>query len=74
MNLYRTRPLLGEGGLDVTIEGLDYMNDDPSDVDVLYGKVQEHSGRLQVFLITFVKDKAESQPLRIHPFRKLLTK
>lgn len=41
------RPLLGEGDFDVTIEGLEYMNDDPSEVDVLYGKVQEHSGRLQ---------------------------
>ena len=46
---YLTRPLLGEGDLDVIIEGLEYMNDDPSEVDVLYGKVQEHSGRLQVF-------------------------
>ena len=53
----------------MTIEGLEYMNDDPSEVDVLYGKVQEHSGRLQVFFfITFVKDKTEN------PFRKLLTK
>ena len=52
INLYLTRPLLGEGDLDVTIEGLEYMNDDPSEVDVLYGKVQEHSGRLQVFFLS----------------------
>ena len=43
-----TRPLLGQGDLEVTIEGLEYMNDDPGEVDVLYAKVQEHSGRLQV--------------------------
>ena len=43
-----TRPLLGQGDLDVSIEGLEYMNDDPGEVDVLYAKVQEHSGRLQV--------------------------
>merc|ERR1711934_1238501 len=41
------RPLLGQGDLEVTIEGLEYMNDDPGEVDVLYAKVQEHSGRLQ---------------------------
>ena len=50
------------------IGGLEYMNDDPSEVDVLYGKVQEQSGRLQVFLITLLKDQTEN------PFRKLLTK
>ena len=32
----------------MSIEGLEYMNDDPGEVDVLYAKVQEHSGRLQV--------------------------
>jgi len=41
------RPLLGQGDLEVTIEGLEYMNDDPGEVDVLYAKVQEQSGRLQ---------------------------
>jgi len=41
------RPLLGQGDLEVSIEGLEYMNDDPGEVDVLYAKVQEHSGRLQ---------------------------
>ena len=43
------RPLLGQGDLEVSIEGLEYMNDDPGEVDVLYAKVQEHSGRLQVW-------------------------
>ena len=40
--------MLGQGDLEVSIEGLEYMNDDPGEVDVLYAKVQEHSGRLQV--------------------------
>ena len=47
--IFPTRPLLGQGDLEVTIEGLEYMNDDPGEVDVLYAKVQEQSGRLQVF-------------------------
>jgi len=41
------RPLLSQGDLEVSIEGLEYMNDDPGEVDVLYAKVQEPSGRLQ---------------------------
>ena len=33
------RPLLGGGPLTVPVQGLEYMNDDPACVDVLYAKV-----------------------------------
>ena len=33
------RPILKGEGLHYTIRGLEYMNDDPSAVDVLYAKV-----------------------------------
>lgn len=35
------RPILDQYGnvLDIRVLGVEYMNDDPSDVDVLYGKV-----------------------------------
>ena len=32
----------------MSIQGLEIMNDDPGEVDVLYAKVEEQSGRLQV--------------------------
>jgi activating signal cointegrator complex subunit 1 len=44
------RPLLEEaGGLTIALRGLHYMNDDPSEVDVLYCNcgAEEESGRLQ---------------------------
>ena len=40
-------PILNDCGLEFEISGLEIMNDDPSDVDVLYGKVIEKSGKLQ---------------------------
>ena len=42
------RPLFDGEELEVSIEGLEIMNDDPGEVDVLYAKVEEQSGRLQV--------------------------
>lgn len=33
--------------LDIHIKGLEYMNDDPSQVDVLYAKVEDSSNRIQ---------------------------
>ena len=40
-------PVLDGGQLEFEISGLEIMNDDPSDVDVLYGKVKDSSGKLQ---------------------------
>ena len=40
-------PLLGADRLSFNICGLEIMNDDPSDVDVLYGKIVDKSGKLQ---------------------------
>ena len=42
------RPLFDGEELEVSIQGLEIMNDDPGEVDVLYAKVEEQSGRLQV--------------------------
>ena len=33
--------------LEFEISGLEIMNDDPSDVDVLYGRVKDSTGKLQ---------------------------
>ncbi|CAH1781635.1 unnamed protein product [Owenia fusiformis] len=43
-------PILQGNPLTVDIEGLEYMNDDPCNVDVLYAKVQPHDGtdKLQI--------------------------
>lgn len=40
-------PLVGEKPLKVDVSGLEYMNDDPAEVDVLYGKVTDVDGTLQ---------------------------
>jgi hypothetical protein len=43
MNLHR--PILRGEPLHVQLHGLEYMNDDPSEVDVLYAKVKDTSDR-----------------------------
>ena len=40
-------PHLSGGNLEFDISGLEIMNDDPSDVDVLYGKIVDKTGKLQ---------------------------
>ena len=40
-------PHLSGGKLEFEISGLEIMNDDPSDVDVLYGKIVDKTGKLQ---------------------------
>lgn len=40
------RPLLTNGPLQLSVTGIEYMNDDPAEVDVLYGKVKDTSGSL----------------------------
>jgi len=37
-------PLVGGEGLRIAMRGLEYMNDDPSEVDVLYGQIQMADG------------------------------
>lgn len=44
-NLFRK--LLDEGPLTCHIKGLEIMNDDPGEVDVLYGMVDDSTGRIQ---------------------------
>ncbi|XP_052272061.1 activating signal cointegrator 1 complex subunit 1-like isoform X6 [Dreissena polymorpha] len=41
------RPILKDGPLHIQLKGLEYMNDDPSEVDVLYVKVLDNTDRLQ---------------------------
>ncbi|XP_028401344.1 activating signal cointegrator 1 complex subunit 1-like isoform X2 [Dendronephthya gigantea] len=41
------RPRVGEDPIKIKLEGVEYMNDDPSKVDVLYAKVHDEDGRLQ---------------------------
>ena len=42
-------PIVGEGGLfKFKVTGLEYMNDDPGEVDVLYAGVKDESGTLVV--------------------------
>ena len=43
-------PLVGGEGLRISMRGLEYMNDDPSEVDVLYAQIEmaDGSNKLQV--------------------------
>lgn len=41
-------PILKGRSLDIQLDGLEYMNDDPSEVDVLYVKVKDPTERLQI--------------------------
>lgn len=50
------KPLLGDRTLEFSIEGLEIMNDDPGDVDVLYGKVHDDSGALQSIVDGLVEE------------------
>ena len=43
-------PLLDGDQLEFEISGLEIMNDDPSDVDVLYGRVKDSTGKLQIIV------------------------
>lgn len=38
---------MGSTPLEIEIRGVEYMNDDPEKVDILYGKCIDNSGRLQ---------------------------
>ena len=40
-------PILEGETLEFEIKGLEIMNDDPSDVDVLYAKIVDQTGKLQ---------------------------
>ena len=40
-------PADGENGLKFEVSGLEYMNDDPAEVDILYAGVIDKSGHLQ---------------------------
>ena len=40
-------PAVAEGGLMFEVTGMEYMNDDAGEVDVLYAGVKDESGTLQ---------------------------
>ena len=42
--LYICRPIVGSEPLVAAFRGLEYMNDDPAEVDVLYGMVELTDG------------------------------
>lgn len=46
--LIRNRPMLEKKVFEARIEGLEIMNDDPSEVDVLYAKVTECDALIEV--------------------------
>lgn len=48
--LYEPRPLVGEDPITIRLEGVDYMDNDPSQVKVLYAKVYDGSGK---YIISF---------------------
>ena len=56
------RDIIGTSPIEVQIQGVEYMNDDPEKVDVLYGKCIENSGRLQK-LTDAVVDSLEDEGL-----------
>ena len=58
------QPLLQGGSLEFSIEGLEIMNDDPADVDVLYGKVRDESGILQNIVDGIVEKFVQSGLMR----------
>lgn len=53
-------PLLGESGITITLGGLEYMNDDPAEVDVLYAKIVDKDGKLQTMADKIVTKFVES--------------
>jgi len=50
------RNILGDDPLEVTFRGLEYMNDDPGMVDVLYAKVDQGLDRLQALADKLVEE------------------
>merc|ERR1712066_173945 len=58
------QPLLQGRSLEFSIEGLEIMNDDPADVDVLYGKVRDDSGILQRIVDDLVEEFVNSGLMR----------
>merc|ERR1740129_1363595 len=53
-------PLLGGRPLKFSVCGLEYMNDDPAEVDVLYAKVKDEDGTLQAVADGIVNHFIES--------------
>ncbi|XP_060565839.1 activating signal cointegrator 1 complex subunit 1-like [Ruditapes philippinarum] len=63
-------PILRGEPLHVQLHGLEYMNDDPSEVDVLYAKVKDTSDRLQILADRLV-DKFTSTGLMQREYDKV---
>jgi len=57
-------PAVGENGLEFEVSGLEYMNDDPGEVDVLYAGVKDRSGNLQRVVEGIVDKFVESGLMR----------
>lgn len=59
-------PVLDGDQLEFEISGLEIMNDDPSDVDVLYGKVKDSSGKLQKIVDSIGNTRLRANMRMIH--------
>ncbi|OQV24521.1 putative Activating signal cointegrator 1 complex subunit 1 [Hypsibius exemplaris] len=53
---------LNEGPLHCRLKGLEIMNDDPSEVDVLYAKIEDPTGRLQQIADSVYEWFMEAEP------------
>jgi activating signal cointegrator complex subunit 1 len=77
------KEILDSKPLDIHIKGLEYMNDDPGQVDVLYAKIEDSSNRIQQIadklLVKFVDSglsKKQFDRVKLHAtiMNSLLTK
>lgn len=57
-------PCIGDGNLEIELTGLEYMNDDPGEVDVLYCGVKDKEGKLQKVVERIVDKFVESGLMR----------
>nr|CAH0100675.1 unnamed protein product [Daphnia galeata] len=58
----RIRDIIGPNPIEFEIRGVEYMNDDPEKIDILYGRCVENSGRLQQ-LADIIVDRLETDGL-----------
>lgn len=62
--------ILNKSPLTVSVDGIEYMNDDPGEVDVLYAKIADPTGKLQALSERLV-DKFRSAGLMLNQFEKV---
>lgn len=64
------RNVIGNRSFEVEIRGVECMNDDPEQVDVLYGRCVDDTGRLQT-ISDMVVDQLEAEGLLDRQFSKV---